>query len=118
MTNTYTYVSRRNSNYFRYTLNTANFNKFMFDNYTSLSIPQKIVFSIKNYPNRRSFYFNEWNNIKSIGKKVIEELGNDSKIINIYWNEFSIKYNNDIYEITRNFSSDLVWNSYEITKII
>ena len=80
-------------------------------------MPQKIVYAIKNYPNRRSFYFSEWDNIKSISKNVIQELGDDSTISNIHWNEFSIKYNGDTYEITRKFSSDLAWKSYEITKI-
>jgi len=117
MTTTYTYVNRRNSNYFRYTFNPDNGIKGISDNYIGLSVPQKIVYAIKNYPNRRSFYFSEWDNIKLISKNVIQELGDDSTIISIHWNEFSIKYNDNTYEITRKFSSDLAWKSYEITKI-
>ena len=73
------------------------------DSYYFFSIPRKISYVILNYPARKSFYFEDWDDIKIITNQVIRECKDESATINgrNYWNEFSINYKSDIYEISR-----------------
>lgn len=115
---TYTYP-RRNNSYFRYPAkvitNTSNISP---NSYIYYSTAKKIAYAIKNYPARRSFYFNDWEALKSVALMLAKELGDDSCTIDkVEWNEFNITYEGNTFNILRKTSSDLVWNTYEITKV-
>ena len=117
MTTSYTYVSRKNNNLFQYPTGISKIRPFE-DVYTFLSDAKKIAYAIKNYPARKSFYFDEWNDLNIIIKQLIKELGQENcSKSNIYFNEFTIIYKNEKFEVSRNFSSDLHWKTYDITKI-
>jgi hypothetical protein len=115
---TYTYP-RRNNSYFRYPAkvitNTSNISP---NSYMYYSTAKKIAYAIKNYPARRSFYFNDWEALKTVALMLVKELGDDSCTIDkVEWNEFNITYEGNTFNILRKTSSDLVWNTYEITKV-
>lgn len=113
----YTYVHKRKNGMFKYPLEIKQ--TILNDSYYFFSIPRKLSYAIQNYPARKSFYFEDWDDIKIIANQVIRELNDESASINgkIYWNEFSINYKGDIYEISRKMSQDLYWKTYEINKI-
>ncbi len=114
---TYTYP-RRNNSYFRYP-EKITITDIISSNYIYYSTIKKIAYAIKNYPARRSLYFNDLEPIKKVASKLVNELDSDKTTIigKIEWNEFNITYQGNTFNILRKTSSDFVWNIYEITKI-
>jgi len=113
---TYTYVHKKKNPLFRYSLKIKEYP--IDNNYRYLNTVNKIVYAIKNYPERKSFYFDTFEDIKVIANKVVHDLGNEAILDDkIYWNEFAIKYKGEYYEISRCVSSNLYWKTFEIKKI-
>jgi len=116
MTTSYTYVRRKNNYLFRYPSQISKIAQIP-NNYAYLSTAKKIAYAIKNYPSRKSFYFDDWEDLRWVVMQLINELGHDNCIKGkIGWNEFIIKYKDEEFNITRSFSSDLAWKSYDISK--
>jgi len=112
----YTYVHQKRNTIFRYPHKIIQYPPH--DPYLDLNSAKKIVYAIKNYPARRSFYFSDWDNLKVIAHQVIWELQEDSSIEgNIGWNDFTVKFKGELYEINRKLSGDLSWKTFEISKL-
>jgi len=116
MASSYTYVRPKNNYLFRYPTQISTLCPIP-NNYVYLSTAKKIAYAIKNYPSRKSFYFDEWEDMRWIVAELMKELGFDDCVKGtVNWNEFTITYKNEKFTVSRNFASDLVWKSYDISK--
>lgn len=117
MTTSYTYVPRKNNNIFRYPTQISKISAIP-NNYIYLSTAKKIAYAIKKYPSRKSFYFDEWEDLRWVVMELMKELGYEHcEKGMISWNEFTIKYKGEKFNVCRNYASDLVWKSYDISKV-
>lgn len=115
-TYSYTYVHQKRHSIFKYPHKITQYPPY--DPYFELNNAKKIVYAIKNYPARKSFYFSDWDDLKVVAHQVIWELQEDSTIVGkIGWNDFSIKFRDQVFEINRKLSSDLSWKTFEILKL-